>query len=59
MNMRLQSGFLAYQNSEQPMPLHREDVLVGWKVSEQFPSNLLRLLPAWICLRVVIMNEDK
>ena len=59
MNMRLQSGFLAYQSAEQPMPLHREDVLVGWKVSEQFPSNLLRLLPAWICLRVVIMNEDK
>ena len=59
MNMRLQSGFLAYQSTEQPMPLHREDVLVGWKVSEQFPSNLLRLLPAWICLRVVIMNEDQ
>ncbi len=59
LDLRLESGFLGFQSTERPMPLHREDVLVGWKVSEKFPSNLLRLLPAWICLRVVIIKEDK
>ena len=59
MNMRLESGFLAFQSTDKPMPLHREDVLVGWKVSEKFPTNLLRLLPAWICLRIVILKESK
>jgi hypothetical protein len=59
MNLRLDSGFLSFQNKDHPIPLHREDILVGWKVSEKFPTNLLRLLPAWICLRIVVLKEDK
>lgn len=59
MNLRLDSGFLQFQTSEEPMPLHHEDVLVGWKISDRFPTNLLRLLPAWISIRVVILSEEE
>jgi hypothetical protein len=57
-NMRIQSGFVQFQTPEAPMPLHHEDVLVGWKISDRFPTNLLRLLPAWISIRVVIFSEE-
>ena len=40
------------------MQLHPEDILVGWKLSEKFPTNLLRLLPAWISVRVVVLPEE-
>ena len=55
MDLRIGSGFLQFQTAEEPMPLHHEDVLVGWKISDKFPTNLLRLLPAWISIRVVIL----
>lgn len=58
MNMRIQSGFVQFQAPDAPMPLHHEDVLVGWKISDTFPTNLLRLLPAWISIRVVIFSEE-
>lgn len=57
--LRIGDGFLQYQTPEEPMRLHHEDVLVGWKLSDKFPTNLLRLLPAWISIRVVILPEDK
>ena len=59
MNLRIDSGFLQFQTPETPMPLHHEDVLVGWKISDKFPTNLLRLLPAWISIRVVILPEEE
>lgn len=59
MNLRIDSGFVQFQTSEDPMPLHHEDVLVGWKISDKFPTNLLRLLPAWISIRVVILPEEE
>jgi len=59
MELRIGDGFLQYQTPEEPMRLHHEDVLVGWKLSDKFPTNLLRLLPAWISIRVVILPEDK
>ena len=58
-NLRIDSGFLQFQTPEDPMPLHHEDVLVGWKISDKFPTNLLRLLPAWISIRVVILPEEE
>jgi len=57
--MRVSSGFVQFQNPENPMPLHHEDVLVGWKLADKFPTNLLRLLPAWISIRVVVLSKDK
>lgn len=57
--MRISSGFVQYQDPENPMPLHHEDVVVGWKLSDKFPTNLLRLLPAWISIRVVVLSKDK
>ena len=59
MDLRIGSGFLQFQTAEEPMPLHHEDVLVGWKISDKFPTNLLRLLPAWISIRVVILPEEE
>ena len=59
MDLRIGSGFLQFQTAEEPMPLHHEDVLVGWKISEKFPTNLLRLLPAWISIRVVVLPEEE
>lgn len=59
MELRLESGFVQFQSPNEPMPLHHEDVLVGWKISDKFPTNLLRLLPAWISIRVVILPEDQ
>ena len=59
MNLRITSGLLQYQMPERPLPLHPEDVLVGWKIKEPFPTNLLRLLPAWICVRVVVQPEEE
>jgi hypothetical protein len=59
MNLRVSSGLLQYQMPENPLPLHPEDVLVGWKIREPFPTNLLRLLPAWICIRVVVHSEEE
>lgn len=59
MELRLDSGFMQFQTLEEPMPLHHEDVLVGWKISDKFPTNLLRLLPAWISIRVVILSEEE
>lgn len=58
-NMKISSGFLQFQNVNDPMPLHHEDVLVGWKLSDKFPTNLLRLLPSWISIRVVILPDEK
>lgn len=59
MDMRLTNGFIQFQTPEEPMPLHHEDVLVGWKLSDKFPTNLLRLLPAWISIRVVVLPEEE
>lgn len=58
MEMTISSGFLTYQSSTEPVPLHPEDILVGWKKSEKFPINLLRLLPAWVSVRVVVLPEN-
>lgn len=58
-DLTISSGFLSYQATEEPVPLHPEDILVGWKVSEKFPTNLLRLLPAWISVRVVVLPEEE
>ena len=57
-DLTISSGFLTYQDTEEPVQLHPEDILVGWKVSEKFPTNLLRLLPAWISVRVVVLPEE-
>ena len=57
MDLRIESEFLQFQTPAEPMPLHHEDVLVGWKISDKFPTNLLRLLPAWVTIRVVILPE--
>ena len=58
MKLRIGSGFLQFQTAEEPVPLHHEDVLIGWKISDNFPTNLLRLLPAWVSIRVVILPEE-
>ena len=39
MDLRIDSGFLQFQTPETPMHLHHEDVLVGWKISDKFPTN--------------------
>ena len=57
-NLTISSGFVTYQQIEEPVQLHPEDILVGWKISEKFPTNLLRLLPAWISVRVVVLPEE-
>ena len=57
-DLTISSGFLTYQETEEPVHLHPEDILVGWKISEKFPTNLLRLLPAWISVRVVVLPEE-
>jgi hypothetical protein len=56
--LTISSGFLNYQVTEEAVQLHPEDILVGWKLSEKFPTNLLRLLPAWISVRVVVLPEE-
>ena len=59
MDLKISNGFVQYQMQDRPLPLHQEDVLVGWKISSKFPTNLLRLLPAWISIRVVVLPEEE
>ena len=40
----IDSGFLQFQTPETPMPLHHEDVLVGWKISDKFPTNFATIV---------------
>ena len=57
--MRIKNGMLLFQSpKEECFPLIREDVLIEWKKGRKFPTNLLRLLPMWICIRIVVLDED-
>ena len=44
MDLRIGSGFLQFQTAEEPMPLHHEDVLVGWKISDKFPTKFATIV---------------
>jgi len=57
MKLRVKSGMLLFQSDENSaFPLIREDVLIAWTKGDNFPTNLLRLLPMWICIRIVVNN---
>ena len=57
MKLRINDGMLLFQRpKEQTYPLVREDVLIGWSPGKKFPTNLLRLLPMWISVRIVLQK---
>lgn len=57
--LRINNGMLLFQGKEkeQRYMLVREDVLVGWVRGEAFPTNILRILPMWISVRIVLLEK--
>ena len=55
---RIGNGMLKFQPEEGGgYPLVREDVLIGWREGRKFPLKLLRLLPVWTTLRIVLIPK--
>ncbi|MED5373155.1 MAG: hypothetical protein VX899_19205 [Myxococcota bacterium] len=58
---RISGGVLKFQaeKAEHQYPLRREDILLRWDGERPLPRQLLRLLPTWVALRLVIPSESR
>ena len=55
---RIENGFLRFQPKEGGgYRLINEDVLVGWESEHALSTNLMRMLPAWAVLRLVVLES--
>ena len=55
---RIENGFLKFQPSAgDSFVLRREDVLLEWREKSILPRQLVRLLPAWTVVRLVIVSK--
>ena len=55
---RIEDGFLRFQPQEGGgYRLINEDVLVGWESKHPLSTNLMRMLPAWAVLRLVVLES--
>lgn len=56
---RISGGVLKFQpKSGNAYVLRREDVLVEWQAGRPVPRQLMRLLPSWVVVRLVIPAES-
>jgi hypothetical protein len=56
MHYRIGNGMLKFQPEEGGgYPLIREDIMIGWREGRKFPLKLLRLLPIWTTIRIVLI----
>ncbi len=58
---RIEYGVLKFQNAspEKQVPLRCEDLLLEWVPDRTLPRQLLRLLPTWAVVRLVIPSESR
>ncbi|MFT5586919.1 MAG: hypothetical protein ACI9VR_004522 [Cognaticolwellia sp.] len=58
---RIDSGVLKFQNAspEKQVPLRCEDLLLEWVPERPLPRQLLRLLPTWVVVRLVLPAESR
>ncbi len=58
-HLRVEEGMLRFQPREGPVyELQREDVLLDWDGENPLPKHLMRLLPAWTEIRLVVARNS-
>ncbi len=58
---RIESGVVKFQHNEstKQVPLRCEDLLLEWRPERPLPRQLLRLLPTWVVVRLVLPSESR
>ena len=58
-HLRVEEGMLRFQPRKGPaFELQREDVLLDWDGENPLPKHLMRLLPAWTEIRLVVARNS-